>query len=421
MINKLLEIEREINIEEYNLKYFSLEEKEKKLKIDKVKNLKTELMELRRNLNLDIKEINFKSNILKCNFIYEQTKDKIKNIPTKKMFYNKANRIIVENILEITNFLNNESNNTHMYKHEISSEYFESIVANIHLASELYLKGIICNISPFLLLEDKSINNLKIDFLKLKTIGAEQLIGRAKTIIYKKESNFFKNSFNIDFIKIYEKNRNDRNSFMHSINNFQIEDLLPYLFQCFGILEIFNKKSNLSHIIYKHIYSKEINKENIKLKHEEYYDCHPDIGIIKYHARGKYINFFHLNIWQRINLKIKKAIFNFDKNINNQDEMFFCSKCYLTFLNYNNIVEFYYENKDTLLSFQNKKYLSLVDFLRNDYRINFYKTSYTIKHKHLKSKCFICGNTENLNDSLVNDILKKEPFNGDFIDDIPFP
>lgn len=155
------------------------------------------------------------------------------NIPTKDDFLVISEALIYEawiNIRELLILKNNVENSD--TGHESKSKIIV-IVPMIHQSIEMYLKGSIVEISPYLILinHTKVKSRNKIDFSKFKTLNSSDLFAVYNT--------FSKSPLNEDYEKWFNDLRSHRNKLTHSVEpNYKlfIKELLKHLDMAYKII-----------------------------------------------------------------------------------------------------------------------------------------------------------------------------------------
>lgn len=144
-------------------------------------------------------------------------------IPEPNDFFDQGKELFVSSWKTIVDFLegveygNNNADELEFCEDEYwkrSFSYLSLALSTIQHGVELTLKGIICEISPFLLISSHNFNwscySTDIEFSEFKTIDASKLLE-----VCKKVSN---RSFSNDFHEKYDEMRKLRNKIIHSVD-----------------------------------------------------------------------------------------------------------------------------------------------------------------------------------------------------------
>lgn len=308
--------------------------------------------------------------------------------------------------------------------------YYE-ILSNLQIACELFLKKIIFDISPYALIDLKSYpkNSKPIDFSKTPTADAQYLY-KASVFFVGKE--YFNTAYNEEFESLYDKNRDERNSYLHRDSN-KLTDGLTLL-RAFIIVNDIFIKDNVRKSIYKYLLQT-IPEEDYKNRHNNKKRCSffsiarydSDMGnvhkVFYEEARFKYLKSMSY-IYESLKNNEREIFFKYKvKNHIDDKNRYFCPNCtmytniYLNKSNYNNYKEIFEEYK-------NNKYLKSlinIDIENKIFKCFCCNDTYIIekpfKHRNCKVKrqknnlnfklndmCLNCGE-ENLSDKKNNSII----------------
>jgi hypothetical protein len=175
------------------------------------------------------------------------------NVPVAEDFYNKADKLFFDSFISLmNNYLYDNSKVKRLLDLTTTDNFF--IVNLLHQSNECYLKGKICETSPYLLISELRSN----DFLDCFTIEA----GKLFNILSKIEPDFV---IDEDFKKIYEKNKKSRNINIHSSElDVEIIDFKELIKEFLITHSIFRPNKNFSSLLFHNIvnkFKKETNKQ----------------------------------------------------------------------------------------------------------------------------------------------------------------
>ena len=193
--------------------------------------------------------------------------------------------------------------------------YYE-ILSNLQIACELFLKKIIFDISPYALIDLKSYpkNSKPIDFSKTPTADAQYLY-KASVFFVGKE--YFNTAYNEEFESLYDKNRDERNSYLHRDSN-KLTDGLTLL-RAFIIVNDIFIKDNVRKSIYKYLLQT-IPEEDYKNRHNNKKRC-SFFSIARYDSDMGNV---HKVFYEEARFKYLKSMsYIYESLKNNEREIFF--------------------------------------------------------------------------------------------------
>lgn len=346
-------------------------------------------------------------------------------VPNYLDYQNKANELFMIGLYQLFDLKFSYNDFNFRYKQKLSM-----CNSNLQQCCELYLKSLLCKISPYLLIRESmektirknietsitsfykniegrhsdvgvldkfhQLSTVEIEFDSCYTIEAGQLWNEVSRLY---GADYFKSKYVFNFNSFYTKNRDVRNTFMHSHDEEEIvynDLILSYL----AIFDIFNKKS-LIKLLYKDMLKQVFNKNDNPIR-DPFKRVSSNQHLID-------------NPWNRYNsislskksvtcdiryalMRYMEIIFNSLKNSNNQsffnlyddfrknDKSYHCPYC-----------ENYYraaaEEKDSILS--SKYSITLFNTLPNKDNLfnfdGFFKSFYPITKGSSRCQCVICG------------------------------
>lgn len=322
--------------------------------------------------------------------------------PSSVDFFNKAQKIYMKNLFFLIDKIENESNHLNKNKKFIyfknEPSYYE-IISNLQICSELLLKKIIFDVSPYALIDAKSYpkKDINTDYNDLASIDAQYLYTMC---IFLKGNDVFYTKYKECFKDIYEKNREERNKYIHKDKN-SLKDGLSIL-RLFIIINDIFFKTDLKKIIFKR-FLKEIPKEDYrnksnKLKRasdlsiDRYLDADTIHKVFYEKARFKFLKTVSF-IYKSLEDEEREIFFKYNEIEHlSERKRYFCPNCTL----YSNI----YINSSNI---NNYKTIFNIDCADN----TLFKTLINIDQNN-KFKCFCCNDIY---------ILKKNNNYHNFCDD----
>lgn len=353
------------------------------------------------------------------------------NTPAYLDYKNKANELFMVGLYQLFDlkFSYNELNFRYSQKLAICN-------SNLQQCCELYLKSMLCEKSPYLLIRDSveidnrknleksielfyknlpTLNNKSIldyftelslqqrDFSDCFTIESKKLINDV-TKLY--GASYFSSIYNFNFRNFYDANRDKRNIFMHSHQE-NIVDYNELVLNYIAIFDIFNKKS-LIKILYKDMLKQVFNREDNPISDPFHRSEWSKKTILKdqKNRNNPWLNHKSISLSKKsvtCNIRYSlmrfiEIIFNSLGNANNRvffglyedfkknDNSFYCPYC-----------EDYYrasaEDKDSIL--HNKNSVTLFETLPNVHNLfnydGFFKSFYPVEKGSNVCSCLICG------------------------------
>jgi hypothetical protein len=358
------------------------------------------------------------------------------NIPDYSDYKKKADELLMVGFYQLFDLKFNQNNLNFRYDQKLSI-----CNSNLQQCCELYLKYLLCKVSPYLLIREtvekdtksnlekataifyknletsisildefNKLSKQEKDFTNCFTIDSEKLFSLSVNIY---GSDFFISKYNFNFIEFYKNNRNTRNFFMHShsSNSIDYNDLLiSYL----AIFDIFNKK-NLIKFIYKDMLKQHFHPINNPISRPFYslsvknskphgaFPTHkkgspfcPDISINKKMFTA-YIRYSIMRISELIfnclNPADLKVFFLFYSDFKKSDNSFYCPYC-------EDYYRAYKEDRQSIFSDKNSTTLySIASNVNNNFNYDgFFKSFYPINKGGFSCKCIICGRQEDVVD-----------------------
>lgn len=182
------------------------------------------------------------------------------NIPSHQDFEKKALTIYINGLFNLIEIIMSKNGDL-CYKSNTMTN--DEIIEHLHKSSEFFLKSKICEISPYLLINQmKKIpdKNEKISFFDFYSIDAKDLIGFVDFLY----DDFYFNELNVDFKQKYNYYRNKRNNITHSVNSSEI-NLTEVLDDYILLFYVFKKELDIMEFIHENVYLKypEYNKPSI--------------------------------------------------------------------------------------------------------------------------------------------------------------
>lgn len=341
---------------------------------------------------------------------------KYTNIPSHIDYKNKANDLFLIGLYQLLDleFQHNDFNFMRKQKLSICNSLLQQ-------CCELYLKSLLCKISPYLLIKDATkkdlvniitkahdnfyndiensksildefnkISQTEKDFSECYAIEAIHLLPLT-TKFY--GENFFQNKYDFNFQQFYEKNRLERNvsTHSHSIPSVKFDDLL---LNYISIFEIFNK-NNILKFIYKNQLKGMFNKTANPINNGPNKSDNFEFSLIK-KSQTMYLRYYLMRfsqlVFNKLNNSNVKNFFNLYKQFKKGDIKFNCPYC-------ENYYRASHEDKTSILKF--KKDTSFFPSLENDsdnifISDAFFKTFYRIEKNSKTCKCIICGKIDDL-------------------------
>ncbi len=146
----------------------------------------------------------------------------VKNIPSEQDFLNVANGLLnsawdslIRHLEECTDHEYDQERNEKLIRH--TKPALSSAFTLVQQSVEFYLKGRICNVSPYLLIANearslpKNSDKQDIDFIEFRTVDAQDLI--------KIHNVFSESKLSSEFISWFNEMRLIRNRVMHTVDN----------------------------------------------------------------------------------------------------------------------------------------------------------------------------------------------------------
>jgi hypothetical protein len=284
---------------------------------------------------------------------------RFENLPQPNEFYNKGMNALMESFFDASQIYSQCTNNDHI---QIEKVKLEKSHNNLHHASELLIKDLICQKSPFFLLKTENLEkheDKKMDFSKINTINASKLINTTKSLY---NENIFKNNINSNFEYIYKNLTEIRNKNMHSTGEIiNLEDdkhtalfFKEYVNQFITIFMTFSKRKNIRYALFYKIKEQYNNLEilNSNMTKKERKEEHELLNIDSnitfepeiFNSVNNNISFIYTNLKQA---HIKK-IFNLNDYFK-KNKSLICPNClylYIHNISSSNIDRIYQEKRN---------------------------------------------------------------------------